>query len=657
MEAGTTSHSSKDDIKSNSDVHPSTINDRRRTCSRSCLITVLAICAVVAGSIGINVYFWVKRTTMNPPQRNPSRDPTLGPLCFVSNQELLDSVREYIAGNSDTRAFYGDISDWCVGAITSFEGLFNGDSTLTLYTTSGDFFKTFNEDISRWDTSNVTNMNSVFQGATSFNQNISIWDTTKVMDMSYMFSGATSFNQNISLWNTSNVIYMDYMFEAASSFNQDISKWDVSNVVSMGSMFAETYHFNQDISKWNTSNVGDVGWMFFQAHGFNQNLCQWDTKLPSSVQSDYMFYGSFCSNDSEPALRSNGVWNGPFCHNCNENTTTPTLQQSYPTGQPTNIRPKPQLSPILSTSPTPTLQQSYPTGQPTNFRSKPQLSPILSTSPQVAPTTIPLEPGQRCFESDRELHESVRLYVNGSTTVRTTYGDISDWCIGAAINFESLFGGYSSLAPGMVISDSLFYSFNEDISRWDTSKVTNMISMFDAASFNQDISLWDTSKVIDMSYMFYGASSFNQDISLWDTSNVIDMGYMFQKAATFNQNLSLWDTSNVVYMNNMFQSAASFNQDISNWDVSNVVTMDSMFRDTFVFNQDISKWNTTKVGDTGWMFYQANGFNQNLCSWDTKLLSSVIIDYMFYGSYCPNASEPTQTSDGVWKGPFCHDCI
>ena len=75
---------------------------------------------------------------------------------------------------------------------------------------------TFNQDISEWDVSNVTDMWHMFEGAAAFNQDISEWNTSKVINMSCMFQSAPAFNQPIGGWNVSKVIYMDGMFEGAA---------------------------------------------------------------------------------------------------------------------------------------------------------------------------------------------------------------------------------------------------------------------------------------------------------------------------------------------------------------------------------------------------------------------------------------------------------
>ena len=52
-------------------------------------------------------------------------------------------------------------------------------------------------------------------------------------------------------------------------------------------------------------------------------------------------------------------------------------------------------------------------------------------------------------------------------------------------------------------------NFNDDISKWNTSQVTNMTGMFSKAySFNQPIATWNTSQVTDMFGMFNGAYSY-----------------------------------------------------------------------------------------------------------------------------------------------------
>ena len=130
----------------------------------------------------------------------------------------------------------------------------------------------------------------------------------------------------------------------------------------------------------------------------------------------------------------------------------------------------------------------------------------------------------------------------------------------------------------------------KDLTKYCTSKVTDMTQLFNSTDFNQDIGSWDVSSVSVMNDMFSYTTSFNQDIGNWDVSNVTSMYAMFQGASSFNQDIGSWDVSSVSDMNGMFTIAPSFNQDIGNWDVSNVIGMIIMFSGASSFNQDLTKW-------------------------------------------------------------------
>ncbi len=134
-------------------------------------------------------------------------------------------------------------------------------------------------DMSLWDTSNITNMKSMFKYSDTFNQNVSTWDTSKVTTMQSMFYHCYEFNYSLEQWDVSNVKYMAWMFANAWSFNQPLNTWNTSRVMDMAVMFASAINFNQPLDTWNTSRVNDMTGMFANCLSFDQNLGMWNIEI------------------------------------------------------------------------------------------------------------------------------------------------------------------------------------------------------------------------------------------------------------------------------------------------------------------------------------------------------------------------------------------
>jgi surface protein len=142
-----------------------------------------------------------------------------------------------------------------------------------------------------------------------------------------------------------------------------------------------------------------------------------------------------------------------------------------------------------------------------------------TASPSVRMTASPTVDSTSVYPAldDTTIRQARNAWLANKDAATEMYGPIADWNTAYVTNMESLF-------------DNFYYSvdtFNEDLSRWDTSRVTTMKYMFwYAYAFNADVSSWDVSYVSDMSYMFYYASSFNQ-ILCWNTSSVLYSSSMF----------------------------------------------------------------------------------------------------------------------------------
>ena len=122
----------------------------------------------------------------------------------------------------------------------------------------------------------------------------------------------------------------------------------------------------------------------------------------------------------------------------------------------------------------------------------------------------PMMRSPKLTRTDADIKVAVRAWANSATraAAEITYGHISDWETSQVINMEKLF--YGNNWDG---GDANMQSFNDDISRWDTSNVTTMDCMFNNAHvFNGDLSRWHTSNVTIMDCMFDNARAFNGDV-------------------------------------------------------------------------------------------------------------------------------------------------
>ena len=185
----------------------------------------------------------------------------------VNDALALDPVNASIAIPT-----YGLMADWDTSQVTDMSSIFSGANQYT------------GANISNWDVSNVTKMDEMFKNCTDFDGDITGWDVGSVQNMEELLDGCENFNQDIGSWDTSSVTNMKRMFYDCSSFNQDIGGWDTSSVTNMDQMLRYAEDFNQDIGAWDVSNVTTMNFMFENATNFNNggnsNIDNWS---PTSV--------------------------------------------------------------------------------------------------------------------------------------------------------------------------------------------------------------------------------------------------------------------------------------------------------------------------------------------------------------------------------------
>ena len=203
--------------------------------------------------------------------------------------------------------------------------------------------------------------------------------------------------------------------------------------------------------------------------------------------------------------------------------------------------------------------------------------------------------------------ETEKVYLNSDSS-KMFYSDLYEQKIRNVLemdlsNFDtSKVTNMSSMFLGMVNLTTL------NLSNFNTSQVTNMGGMFGFMSNLTSLNLisFDTSQVTNMAGMFFNILLLTTlDLSNFNTSKVTNMSNMFNNMASLTTlDLSSFDTSNVTDMRYMLSSMRNLTTlDLSNFNTSQVTNMNGMFSlpDMWASNDKLEKiyvnndFNTSKL--------------------------------------------------------------
>ena len=560
---------------------------------------------------------------------------------LISSNDSLSPITVRYHSNTRTVYYYTEaekiyLNSDCSRMLSSFVALKKSDlnnwDTSNVTNMSSMFFNVIINsglDLSNWDTSNVTNMSGMFLNAKINSKlDLSNWEIKSWANLNGMFSSAKiNSGINLSNWIINSWARLNNMFYATINTKLDLNSWEIRNWVSLNNMFSSAkINSGINLSNWEIKSWANLNGMFSSATiNSGIDLSNWEIKNWASL------YGVFARAiiNTELDLSSLDMSNLTSLNNMFSNATINTELDLN------NL----DISNVTSLN-------SMFAGVKINAGldlSNWDTSKVTDMSYMFSNATI---------NSELDLSN---LDISNVTNMRNMFSsakinsgiDLSNWEIKSWINYSEMFyratinskldlstweirswASLNSMFSNATINSGI------DLSNWDTSNVTNMRNMFSNVIIKSklDLSNWILNSWTDIFSMFYSAQIYSGlDLSSWDTSNITNLKNMFS-AVMINSKLDLSgrDTSNVTNVKEAFVSIRiNSGLDLSSWDVSKVTDMSSMFSKATINSElNLSNWDTSNVTDMVNMFVSATINSElNISNWDT---SNVInMSYMF----------------------------
>lgn len=425
--------------------------------------------------------------------------------------------------------------------------------------------------------------------------------------------------------------------------------WDTSQVTSLNNFFRGTINNVEDISNWDLSNLESIDYFLSSNNSWDTDLA---TYFPSSVRSQIKSIQGLISN-SNYNYDLSGVFpnvEGSGIANLFQNNTTYDKDISWlVTDKITSLRY------LLSRA-----------GKVTADISQWDLSNVTDMSSMFYNM-----PTGSLFDADiTNLVQSGVTNINGilyNCRNENFGGQVLNWDLSTVETPDSAFGSIPANAmpivtglntSGLKSLSSMFnynYEFNQDLSNWDTSSVTNMNQTFQncqslSTANSSALSNWDVGSVTGFKQMFTSATGVTFDASSWDVSKAKDLSNMFNGCYNMNiGSITGWDVGSVTGFYGMFRSC--INSSISsnyfnNWNVSSGVNFNGIFYDCRNAILDLSSWDVSNATDLGWVFAGSRWdrgprLHNNgawLSNWDVS--NNKVFSRMFFYNY-RNASNYT----------------